>query len=41
MKAADGLVRGLGLKEATAANVVEMVGIGPFITLPLLIGAMG
>jgi len=41
LKAADGLIRGLGLKEATAANVVEMVGIGPFITLPLLIGAMG
>lgn len=35
-----GLVRGLGLKEATAANVVEMVGIGPFITIPLLISAM-
>jgi amino acid transporter len=30
----------LGLKEATAANVVEMVGTGPFITLPLLIAAM-
>ena len=35
-----GLVRGLGLKEATAANVVEMVGIGPFITIPFLISAM-
>ena len=41
MNAPVGLVRGLGLKEATAANVVEMVGIGPFITLPLLISAMG
>lgn len=37
---AGGLVRGLGLKEATAANVVEMVGIGPFITIPFLISAM-
>jgi amino acid transporter len=36
----SGLVRGLGLKEATAANVVEMVGIGPFITIPFLISAM-
>lgn len=36
----EGLVRGLGLKEATAANVVEMVGIGPFITIPFLISAM-
>ncbi len=35
-----GLIRGLGLKEATAANVVEMVGIGPFITIPFLISAM-
>jgi amino acid transporter len=35
------LIRGLGLKEATAANVVEMVGIGPFITIPLLVGSMG
>lgn len=35
------LIRGLGLKEATAANVVQMVGIGPFITIPFLLGAMG
>jgi len=39
--ASKGLVRGLGLKEATAANVVQMVGIGPFITIALLIAAMG
>lgn len=37
----DELIRGLGLKEATAANVVEMLGIGPFITIPFLIAAMG
>ncbi len=36
-----GLIRGLGLKEATAANVVEMLGIGPFITIPILLAAMG
>ncbi len=35
------LVRGLGLKEATALNMIDMVGIGPFITIPLIIGAMG
>ena len=35
------LIRGLGLKEATAANVVEMLGIGPFVTIPILIAAMG
>ena len=35
------LVRGLGLKEATALNMIDMVGIGPFITIPLILGAMG
>lgn len=35
------LIRGLGLKEAISANVVEMLGIGPFITIPILIAAMG
>ena len=36
----QGLVRGLGLKESVSANVVEMLGIGPFITIPILIAAM-
>ena len=36
----QGLIRGLGLKEAVSANVVEMLGIGPFITIPILIQAM-
>jgi amino acid transporter len=36
-----GLVRGLGLLQATALNVSNMVGIGPFITIPLFIAAMG
>ena len=35
------LERGLGLPAAWALNVANMVGIGPFITIPLLIGAMG
>lgn len=34
------LTRGLGLKEATALNMIDMVGIGPFITIPFIIGAM-
>ena len=34
------LVRGLGLKEASALNMIDMVGIGPFITIPFVIGAM-
>ena len=37
----NGLIRGLGLKEAVSANVVEMLGIGPFITIPILVAAMG
>jgi fructoselysine transporter len=34
------LIRGLGLKEATALNMIDMVGIGPFVVLPFVIGAM-
>lgn len=34
------LVRGLGLREATALNMIDMVGVGPFITIPLIIAAM-
>ena len=34
------LTRGLGLKEATAINMIDMVGIGPFITIPFIIQAM-
>lgn len=37
----DKLIRGLGLKEATALNMIDMVGIGPFITIPLVINYMG
>ncbi|HLW52289.1 MAG TPA: APC family permease [Candidatus Angelobacter sp.] len=35
------LVRGLTLFPATALNMVDMVGVGPFITLPLIVAAMG
>ena len=34
------LVRGLGLKEATALNMIDMVGIGPFVTMALVIDIM-
>jgi fructoselysine transporter len=34
------LKRSLGLKHATAINMIDMVGIGPFITLPMVIGMM-
>ncbi|MFZ3244165.1 MAG: APC family permease [Candidatus Acidiferrales bacterium] len=35
------LERGLGLKEAVALNMIDMVGIGPFIVIPLVIRSMG
>jgi len=35
------LIRGIGLGSATALNMIEMIGVGPFITLPLIVGAMG
>ena len=34
------LKRTLGLTHATAINMIDMVGIGPFITLPMVIGMM-
>ena len=36
-----GLRRDIGPAQATALNVANMVGIGPFITIPLFIAAMG
>ncbi len=38
---ASGLERGLGLKEAVALNMIEIVGIGPFVVTSLVIKAMG
>jgi len=35
------LERGLGLKEATALNMIDMVGIGPFIVIPFVVKTMG
>ncbi len=36
-----GLTRGLGLWQAVSLNVANMVGIGPFITIPLFMSKMG
>jgi hypothetical protein len=36
-----GLERGLGLKEAVALNMIEIVGIGPFVVSGAVIKAMG
>ena len=35
------LVRGVGLLNATTLNMIDMIGVGPFITIPLIVGAMG
>src|SRR5438874_5285149 len=35
------LIRGIGLGGATALNMIDMIGVGPFITIPLILGAMG
>jgi amino acid transporter len=38
---ADGLSRRFGTVHATALNMINMMGIGPFITIPLLMTALG
>jgi len=35
------LVRGIGLTSATTLNMIDMIGVGPFITIPLIISAAG
>src|SRR5215475_3682501 len=35
------LVRGIGLWSATALNMIDMIGVGPFITIPIILAAMG
>ena len=35
------LIRGMGLGAATALNMIDMIGVGPFITMPLVVAAMG
>src|ERR1700712_4679302 len=37
----DKLIRGVGVSGATALNMIDMIGVGPFITMPLIITAMG
>src|SRR5580658_8343022 len=36
-----GLFRGMGLRRSTALKLLDMIGVGPFITMPLVLGAMG
>ncbi len=35
------LIRGVGLAGATTLNMIDMIGVGPFITIPLIITAAG
>jgi APA family basic amino acid/polyamine antiporter len=35
------LIRGVSVGSATALNMIDMIGVGPFITIPLIVGAMG
>src|SRR5207302_9970372 len=35
------LIRGVGLGSATALHMIDMIGVGPFITIPLIVSAMG
>ncbi|MBZ5536104.1 MAG: amino acid permease [Acidobacteriia bacterium] len=35
------MIRGIGLWQATTLNMIDMVGVGPFITLPAILAAMG
>src|SRR6476620_9422955 len=35
------LIRGVGLGSATTLNMIDMIGVGPFITIPLVVSAMG
>ena len=38
---ASSLHRRLGLFQSTVLNMIDMVGIGPFVTLPIVMGLMG
>jgi amino acid transporter len=40
-QASEKLVRGMGLVQSTAVNMLEMIGIGPFITIGVILSAMG
>src|SRR6202047_3212585 len=35
------LIRGIGVGSATALNMIDMIGVGPFIPMPLIVSAMG
>ena len=41
MEKAPQLERSLTLRGAVTLNLLDMIGVGPFLTLPLLLAAMG
>ena len=41
MATANTQTRSLGLFQSTVLNMIDMVGIGPFITMPIVIGLLG
>lgn len=40
-RTSEKLVRGMGLLQSTAVNMLNMIGVGPFITIGLILSAMG
>ncbi|MBA2339893.1 MAG: amino acid permease, partial [Pyrinomonadaceae bacterium] len=34
-------MRAVGVRGGTVLNMIDMIGVGPFITIPLIIAAMG
>lgn len=40
LKSAGGLKREMGLLQATATNMLAMIGVGPFLTIPFMVAAM-
>ena len=40
-EAQPGFVRGIGLLQAIAINMTQMCGIGPFITIPIMVATLG
>ena len=41
MSSPSSLPRRFGMLQATALNMTNMMGVGPFITIPLLMTALG
>ena len=41
MTASPALQRRLNLFQGTVLNMIDMVGIGPFVTLPIVMGLIG